>query len=121
MRSAVSSSSKSAKSECSSFLSKALKSPSTAAILVEAEPEEAQALKRLPRLSFVTGEGPTANGGTGTGETARVVYLTEQVSHHRPRLRVLHCMPPKVLRAFRHRPDIGQSLRDDVARFSWSV
>jgi len=70
---AISSSSKSAKSGWSNF-SKAPKSPSTAATSVEAEPDEAQALKKL---TLGTGEGPT-----GTGKVARVVYGTEQVSHH---------------------------------------
>ena len=85
MRSTVSSSSKSTKSGHSSFLSKAPKSPSMAATSVEAEADEAQALKRLSKLSLATGEGPTLV--TGTGKTARVVYVTEQVSHHSPSLR----------------------------------
>jgi len=74
---AISSSSKSAKSGWSNF-SKAPKSPSTAATSVEAEPGEAQVLKKL---TLSTGEGPTGTG-TGTGKVARVVYVTEQVSHH---------------------------------------
>ena len=46
---------------------------------MEAEPEEAQALKRLSKHSLGTGKGPI---DTGTNEMARVVYITEQVSHH---------------------------------------
>jgi len=97
VRSAVSSSTKSAKSGRSSFLSRPPKSPSTAATSVEAEPDEAQALRRLSKLSLVTGEGPT---GTGTDETARVVYVTEQVSHHPPVSAYFATCPQRSLQLF---------------------
>ena len=38
-----------------------------------------------------------------------------------PRLRLLRHMLRKVLATLWHRQDISQSLRDDVARFSWAV
>ena len=93
----------STKSGRSSFLFKALKSPSTAATLVEAEPGEVQALKRLLKHSLGIGEGPIDTGGTGAGKKVRVVYVTEQVhissSSH---LHVLHHMPSKVLRTLQN-------------------
>lgn len=100
VRSAVSSSSKSAKSGRSSFLSKPPKSPSTAATSVEAEPDEAQALKRLSKFSLGTGEGPIESSGTGAGETARVVYVTEQVSHHPPVSAYFATCPERSLELF---------------------
>ena len=100
MWSAVSSSSESAKSERSRFLSKAPKSPSTAATSVEVEADVTQALKRLSKLSLVTGEGPTDTGDTGTGETARVVYVTEQVSHHPPVSAYFATCPERSLELF---------------------
>ena len=97
MRSAVSSSSKRAKS---SYLSKPPKSPSTGATWVEAEPEEAQALRRLSKLSLGTGEGPTDTGATSTGERARLVYVTEQVSHHPPVSAYFATCPERFLELF---------------------
>ena len=97
VRSAVSSSSKSAKSGRSSYLSKPPKSPSTAATSVEAEADDTQASKRLSKLSLTTGEGPT---DTGTGETARVVYVTEQVSHHPPVSAYFATCPERSLELF---------------------
>ena len=67
---------------------------------MEAEPEEVHALKRLSKLSLVTGEGPTDTGSTGTGETARVVYVTEQVSHHPPVSAYFATCPQRSLELF---------------------
>jgi hypothetical protein len=96
VRSAISSSSKSVKSGQSSFLSKAPKSPSTAATSVEVEPDEAHALKRLSKLSLGTSEGPT---GADT-DTARVVYVTEQVSHYPPVSAYFATCPQRSLKLF---------------------
>ena len=117
MWSTISLSSNSAKSRWSSFSSKTLKSPSTAATSVEAELDEAQAQKKLV---MGTGKGPTGAAGTDTGKVARLVYITEQVSHLPISAHFTTC-PQRSLPALQHQPDISHSLWDEVACFSWAV